>query len=167
MLLWLMKMPAQMLLLMLLILILLLLTAGNGLSTALWQLIDSLVTVAKFDASLTRAGWKVTVKLAIAWRSMATILAVSVVSSFRSGGMSCSRQECKIKWQSDDCSWSIASALYDKNLHQTFSGQRPEMPKILGRPQQQVFIELFLLLNCTIVPALRASWEVESALWRL
>ena len=60
-------------------------------------------------------------------------------------------------------SWLIASALYDKDLHQTFSGQRPEMPKILGRPQQQVFIEVFLVLNCTIVPALRIAWEVELA----
>ena len=58
----------------------------------------------------------------------------------------------------------IASALYDKDLHQTFSGQRPEMPKILGRPQQQVFIEVFLVLNCTIIPALRIAWEVELAL---
>ena len=61
-------------------------------------------------------------------------------------------------------SWLIASALYDKDLHQSFSGQRPEMPKILGRPQQQVFIEVFLVLNCTILPALRIAWEVELAL---
>ena len=61
-------------------------------------------------------------------------------------------------------SWLIASALYDKDLHQTFSGQRPEMPKILGRPQQQVFIEVFLVLNCTIIPSLRIAWEVEVAL---
>ena len=160
-------MPAQLLLLIFLILILLLLTAGKGLSTALWQLIDSLVTVAKFDAYLTTAGWKVTVKLVIAWQSMATILAGSVVSSFRIGGMSCSRQECKVKWQSDDCLMVDCICTYDKDLHQTFSGQRPEMPKILGRPQQQVFIEVFLVLNCTIVPALRFAWEVELALWRL
>ena len=95
---------------------------------------------------------------------MTTILAGSVVSSFRIGGMSCSRQECKVKGQSDDCLMVDCICTYDKDPHQTFSGQRPEMPKILGRPQQQVFIEVFLVLNCTIVPALRIAWEVEPAL---